>query len=136
MPAEGIVEVDGAEPFVLRPAPLGDGADPSGVTEALTSAFAALREAVEAGRPAVVVLDARDLLGQGAPLDAAVATGLLGMVRTFGIEGRKPGWRVNVVAGAEGEEDAVDAAVAMVAASGLTGQLIEVGGVDLGKVPA
>ena len=50
----------------------------------------------------VVVLAARDLMGQGDPLDAAVATGLLGMVRTFGIEGAKPGWRVNAVAGRRG----------------------------------
>jgi hypothetical protein len=136
MAAEGIVEVDGAAPLVLRPAPLGDGADPGAVTEALTGAFVAIREGLEAGRPVVVVLAAGDLLGQGAPLDAAVATGILGMVRTFGIEGRKPGWRVNVVAGAPGEDDAVEEAVSMVAASRLTGQLIEVGGVDLGKVPA
>jgi hypothetical protein len=136
MAAEGIVERDEGEPLVLRPAPLGDGADPGKVTEALTEGFAAIREAVEAGRPVVVVLGAGDLLGQGAPLDAAVATGLLGMVRTFGIEGRKPDWRVNVVAGTADEGDAVEDAVAMVAASGLTGQLIEVGGTDLGKVPA
>jgi hypothetical protein len=136
MSAEGTVDQGGAEPFVLRPAPLGDGADPALVTETLTGGFASIREAVEAGRPVVVVVDAGDLLGQGAPLDAAVATGLLGMVRTFGIEGRKPGWGVNVVAGTAGEEDAVEAAVAMLAASALSGQLIEVGGVDLGKVPA
>jgi hypothetical protein len=136
MSAETNVDGGGAAPLVLRPAPLGEGADPGGVTAALTEAFAAIRAAVEAGRPVVVVLGAGDLLGQGAPLDAAVATGLLGMVRTFGIEGRKPGWRVNVVAGTPEAGDAVDEAVAMVAASGLTGQLIEVGGTDLGKVPA
>src|SRR6201999_3431072 len=81
------------EPLVLRPEPLGD--DPGTVTTALTAGFAAIRDAVEAERPVVVVLAAGDLLGQGSPLDAAVATGLLGMVRTFGIEGVKPGWHVN-----------------------------------------
>jgi hypothetical protein len=121
-------------PLVLRPEPLRD--DPGAVTGALTSAFTAARDGLEAGRSVVVVLDSGDLLGQGDPLDAAVATGLLGMVRTLGIEGRKPGWRINVVAGVSGEEDAVEATIATVAGSALTGQLLNVGGAELGKVPA
>jgi hypothetical protein len=91
------------------------------------------------------------LLGQGSPLDAAVATGLLGMVRTPAIEGAKPGWRINVVAGAGvaadrpdaggedapgGEQAAVADTVAMLAGSSLTGQLLQVGGANLGKLPA
>jgi hypothetical protein len=124
----------GAEPLVLRPGALGG--DPGEVTAALTEAFAAAREGLEAGRPVVVVLDAGDLLGQGDPLDAAVATGLLGMVRTLGIEGRKPGWRINVVAGVRGEEAAVEETIADLAASSLTGQLLNLGGAELGKVPA
>lgn len=123
------------EPLVLRAAAVG--ADPGGVTTALTDAFVRMREAVEAGRPVVVVLAARDLLGQADPLDAAVATGLLGMVRTFGIEGAKPGWRVNAVAGGEDDDAAIDATVAMLAgAEHVTGQLLSVGGANLGKVPA
>lgn len=129
-----------SEPSVLRPEPLGD--DPGAVTGALTGAFLAAREALEAGRPVVVVLAAGDLLGQGSPLDAAVATGLLGMVRTLGIEGAKPGWRINVVAGpgtAAGgaeEDPAVADTVAMLAGSLVTGQLLQVGGANLGKPPA
>lgn len=118
--------------LVLRPGSVGDVFD--AVTPTLTAAFARAREALEAGRPVAVVLDAGDLLGQGSPLDAAVATGLLGMVRTLGIEGAKPGWRVNVVAGCEGEEAAVEETVAMLAGSSLTGQLLTVGGANLGKV--
>jgi NAD(P)-dependent dehydrogenase (short-subunit alcohol dehydrogenase family) len=110
------------------------GGDPGAVTRVLTEAFVAAREALEAGRPVVIVLAAGDLLGQGDPLDAAVATGLLGMVRTLGIEGAKPGWLINVVAVAEGGDAAPT--VAMLAASGLTGQLLQVGGANLGKVPA
>jgi hypothetical protein len=120
------------EMLVLRPGSVGDDLD--AVTPALTGAFVAAREALEAGRPVAVVLDARDLLGQGSPLDAAVATGLLGMVRTLGIEGVKPGWRVNVVAGGEGDEAVVEETVAMLAGSSLTGQLLQVGGANLGKV--
>ncbi|HEX3359445.1 MAG TPA: hypothetical protein VHS74_00500 [Solirubrobacterales bacterium] len=125
----------GGEPMVLRAAAIGD--DPGAVTAVLTDAFVRIREAVAAARPVVVVLAARDLMGQGDPLDAAVATGLLGMVRTFGIEGAKPGWRVNAVAGGEDDAAAVDATVAMLArAEHVTGQLLSVGGANLGKLPA
>jgi NAD(P)-dependent dehydrogenase (short-subunit alcohol dehydrogenase family) len=127
-------EAAGNEAVVLRAGAVGD--DPAGVTATLTDAFARVREAVEAGHPVVVVVAARDLMGQGDPLDAAVATGLLGMVRTFGIEGAKPGWRVNAVAGGD-DDAAVDATVAMLAgAEHVTGQLLSVGGANLGKLPA
>jgi NAD(P)-dependent dehydrogenase (short-subunit alcohol dehydrogenase family) len=141
------------EPFVLRPGPLGG--DPGEVTRVLAEGFVAVREALEAGHPVVVVVDAGDLLGQGDPLDAAVAAGLLGMVRTLAIEGAKPGWRINVVAGpgivaggekqemavapgeaAADEEDPVALAIATVAESELSGQLLQVGGANLGKLPA
>ena len=131
------------------------GEDPGAVTRVLTDAFVAAREALEARRPVVVVLAAGDLLGQGDPLDAAVATGLLGMVRTLGIEGAKPGWRINVIAGpglaedgeeeefgvapeaeAADEEDPVALTIGMLADSELTGQLLQVGGANLGKLPA
>jgi hypothetical protein len=128
-------EAAGNGPLVLRAGAVGD--DPGGVTAALTDAFVRVREAVEAERPVVVVLAARDLMGQGDPLDAAVATGLLGMVRTFGIEGAKPGWRVNALAGGEDDDAAVEATVAMLAgAEHVTGQLLSVGGANLGKLPA
>jgi hypothetical protein len=126
-----------AEPLVLRPDAPGE--DPGAVSAALTGAFAAAREGLEAGRPVAVVLAARDLMGQGSPLDAAVATGLLGMVRTLAIEGAKPGWRINVVAVGEeegGAEDEVAETVAMLAGSSLTGQLLNLGGANLGKLPA
>jgi hypothetical protein len=129
-PVDG--ERGNAERFVLRPAAVGDDLD--AVTPTLTGAFAEAREALEAGRSVVVVVDARDLLGQGSPLDAAIANGLLGMVRTLGIEGAKPGWRINVVAGDDGDEVEVEEAVAMLAGSSLSGQLLQVGGANLGKV--
>jgi NAD(P)-dependent dehydrogenase (short-subunit alcohol dehydrogenase family) len=128
-------ELKGVEPLVLRPPALGEDVDAVGPT--LTGAFAEIRAALEAGRPVAVVVDAGDLLGQGSPLDAAVATALLGMVRTLGIEGAKPRWRVNVVAGGAGDGRAIDETVALLArSSSLTGQLLQVGGANLGKVPA
>ncbi|MBS1894391.1 MAG: hypothetical protein JST59_24080, partial [Actinobacteria bacterium] len=93
------------------------------------------REALETGRTAGGEDKAREQLGQGAPPDAAIATGLLGMVRTLGIEGVKPGWSINVVAGGADAEAAVEEAVAMLAgSSSVTGQLLQVGGANLGKV--
>jgi hypothetical protein len=127
------VSAEQGDILVLRPGSVGDDLD--AVTPALTGAFVEAREALEAGRRVAVVVDARDLLGQGSPLDAAVATGLLGMVRTLGIEGVKPGWSINVVAEAEGDEAAVEETVAMLArSSSVTGQLLQVGGANLGKV--
>jgi NAD(P)-dependent dehydrogenase (short-subunit alcohol dehydrogenase family) len=123
------------DPLVLRPGPLGD--DPGALTPALTAAFAAAREGLDAGRPVVVMVAARDLLGQGEALDAALATALLGMVRTLAIEGAKPSWRINVVAAGEGDEAAVEETIALLAsASAVTGQLLQLGGANLGKLPA
>jgi hypothetical protein len=128
-------EPKGVEPLVLRPPALGEQIDAVGPT--LSAAFAEVRTALAAGRPVTVVVDAGDLLGQGSPLDAAVATALLGMVRTLGIEGSKAGWRVNVVAGGAGDAAAIDETVALLAGSSfLTGQLLQVGGANLGKLPA
>ncbi|HEY0280799.1 MAG TPA: hypothetical protein VGC32_21245 [Solirubrobacterales bacterium] len=119
-------EASGSEAVVLRAGAVGS--DPVAVTATLTDAFSQMREAVASGRPVVVVLAARDLMGQGDPLDAGVPTGLLGMVRTFGIEGAKPGWRVNAVAGGEDDGAAIDPTVAMLAAAEhVTGQLLSAG---------
>lgn len=123
-----------SEPLVLRPEPAGD--DPGAVGSALTGAFARARDALEAGRAVVFVVGTGDLLGQGDPLDAAVATGLLGMMRTLAIEGARPGWRVNVVAGGAEDGAAIEETVALLGSSSLTGQLLQVGGANLGKLPA
>jgi NAD(P)-dependent dehydrogenase (short-subunit alcohol dehydrogenase family) len=122
------------EGLVLRPAMPGDDLD--AVTPTLTGAFAAVREALAAGRAVAVVVHAADLEGQGTPADAAVVTGLLGMVRTLAIEGAKPGWRVNMIAAGEGEdaEAAVAETAAVLAGSSLSGQLLQTGGANLGKV--
>lgn len=69
------------------------------VADALTQAFTQLREAVLAGQSVIVVLDDRDLLGQGVIADAAVASGMLGLVRAFALEGAGNGWTVNAVTG-------------------------------------
>lgn len=105
------------------------------VTQVLTEAFAAVKEAVSAERPVVILVEDGDLLGQGAVVDASVATGLLGLARAFALEGAKPGWRVNVVSH-RGADDLVAAreAAGWLAGSDLSGQLIRVGTAHLGKV--
>jgi hypothetical protein len=110
-------------------------ADLDSVTKVLTEAFAAVKEAVSAERPVVVLVEDGDLLGQGEIIDASVATGLLGLVRAFALEGAKPGWRVNAVSH-RGADDLVAAreAAEWLAGSDLSGQLIRVGTAHIGKV--
>jgi hypothetical protein len=122
-----------AETLTLSQPAVGEDLDQ--VTDVLTRAFAEVRAAVLEERPVVVVLDDRDLLGQGSVVDAGVAAGLLGLVRAFALEGAKPGWKVNVVT-QRGEEDAQAAqeAADWLAASGLSGQLIRIGTDHLGRV--
>ncbi|HVX32229.1 MAG TPA: hypothetical protein VHA80_03735 [Solirubrobacterales bacterium] len=120
--------------LVYRPTLPGD--DLEALGSALTAAFVEVRAALDAGRPVTVVLRAADLEGQGSPLDAALATGVLGMVRTLAIEGAKPGWRVNVVAGGGDDDGAVEETVALLADPPFSGQLLQTGGANLGKVVA
>jgi hypothetical protein len=110
-------------------------ADLDSVTKVLTEAFVAVKEAVSAERPVVVLLEDGDLLGQDGIIEASVATGLLGLVRAFALEGAKPGWRVNAVSH-RGADDLVAAreAAEWLAGSDLSGQLIRVGTGHIGKV--
>jgi hypothetical protein len=105
------------------------------VTAALSAAFVALRDAMQDERPVVCVVDERDLLGQRSVIDAALATGLVGLARTAALEGAKSGWSVNTVSH-RGDPDsaAVRNAVAWLGGSGLSGQLLRVDGDHLGKV--
>ena len=120
-------------PVVIKQPSLGE--DLEGVTAALTRAFAEARAAVEAGSPVVLLLDDRDLLGQGGVVDASVATAMLGLMRAFALEGAKPDWRVNAVSHrGDPEAEAVAEAVAFLGASGLSGQLLRIGTEHLGKV--
>jgi len=119
-------------PLVIRQQPTAG--DIGAIDGQLTDAFAQMRSAVLDGRPVVVVLEDRDLLGQGHPADAAVATALLGIVRAFALEGARDGWRVNAVA-RRGEDAPVDDAIGgVLAVPTLSGQLIRLGTEHLGKV--
>jgi NAD(P)-dependent dehydrogenase (short-subunit alcohol dehydrogenase family) len=122
-----------AAPLFIRQAELGD--DLEAIAVELTAAFEAIRAALAEERPVVVLVDDADLLGQGEVADAALATGLLGLARSFALEGARRGWKVNTVSrrSAEQEQAAADAA-AWLAASGLSGQLVRAGTDHLGRV--
>lgn len=107
--------------------------DPDAVVAVLTDAFRETREALLDERPVVFLLDDADLLGQGEVAGAAVATGLLGLVRALALEGAKPGWKINAV-GHRGDPDGAREAARGLAESGLSGQLIRLGTDHLGKV--
>lgn len=122
-----------APPLVIRQPSVGDDLDRIG--PALTAVFAEVRAAVLDDVPVVLVLDDRDLLGQGTVGDAGVATGLLGLSRALALEGAKPGWRLNVVSHrGDAYGSAVGEAVSWIGASTLSGQLIRVGTDHLGRV--
>jgi len=119
------------EPLFIREQSVGE--DYERVTRALTDAFSEMRAAVLAERPVVALLDDRDLLGQGTVADAALATGMLGLVRAFALEGARVGWKVNALTH-RGEQDDVDDLLALLAGTGLSGQLIRIGTEHLGRV--
>lgn len=103
------------------------------VRSQLTEAFVATQAAVQAGEPAVLVVHGPDLLGQGSVEDAAVATGLLGLMRAVVFEGARKGWQVNVVA-VDPEEAEPTELVEQVTATGLTGQVLTTSTAGVGKV--
>ena len=87
-------------------------------------------KAVTHGRPAVVIVRDCDLLGHGGAADAALANGLLGLVRALATEGLREQWVVNMLAietdtDAQAEEIAETVAfLSSSAASYVTGQVL------------
>jgi hypothetical protein len=121
---------------VVLEAPAGVGVD--GLEAALLEAFRALRDAVAADRPAVVVLRERDVLAHGDEFDAALAHGLIGLVRAFATEGSRPGWRVNALSVPDDlDEDARSTWLERLSEpAGASGVVVRLGEVHLGKVGA
>lgn len=109
----------------------------AGLAEALTASFEAVRAALDASRPVVIVVDDADLCGSGDPAQAALAAGLLGLARALAIEGREQGWRIAVLA----TTPAVTAAERGIWLDALersplaSGSLLRLGGEHLGKAP-
>jgi hypothetical protein len=105
------------------------------ITPVLTDVFEAMRDALLAGRPVVVLLEDRDLLGQGDVDAAAVANGVLGLVRALAMEGARDGWVINAVTHRDGQGPVQATVAALANVGGLSGQLLRVGSAQLGKVP-
>jgi NAD(P)-dependent dehydrogenase (short-subunit alcohol dehydrogenase family) len=118
-------------PLVLHQVPVRDVA---AVGRALNDAFDAVREAVPAGRPVIVVVRDDDLLGQRSPEDAALAAALLGMVRALAMEGASRGWQVNAVSHGDGDGPLEETIRWLGTAPGVTGQLLRVTTDHLGRV--
>ena len=100
----------------------------------LTEAFAATQEAVLTNAPVVFVVSACAVLGRSKPLDAAVATGLLGGVRALAYERRETDCYATVVAvGAGVEPRSVAAAIDLLLTTrGANGQIFPLGTEHLG----
>ncbi|MGM7648750.1 hypothetical protein ACSVDM_27905 [Nocardia sp. JW2] len=108
--------------------------DWSAAEDELAEAFALTREAVLADAPVVYVVRAAAILGRGAPLDAAVATGLLGGARALAFERRKNDCYVSVLAVGAGIEPATvaESIELLVATRGANGQIFPLGTDHLG----
>jgi hypothetical protein len=102
--------------------------DLDGLEDELARAFMTVREAEE---PVVVALDDADVAGVGDPAAAALAHGLLGLVRALAIEGRAIA-ALAVPADLPPEER--EAWIERLA--GASGTFVRLGTDQLGRVPA
>ena len=101
----------------------------------LLRGFRDLVEALQGGRPAIVVLREEDVASQGEPAAAALAHALLGLVRALATEGARQGWIINAVSVDE-EIDSSPWLEFLGQSHGLNGALVRLGSRHLGKVPA
>ncbi len=111
--------------------------DWAGTREELTTVFHAARAASVAGAPVVFIVSADALLGRRGPTEAMAATGIVSAARTLAAEHRKAATPVNCLATVD------DSPVEVVARwceilltggpDGPTGELIQLGGVQVGK---
>jgi NAD(P)-dependent dehydrogenase (short-subunit alcohol dehydrogenase family) len=104
--------------------------------DTLLAAFLTVREALTGGGAVVVVVRDADLLGHGQSADAALAGGLVGMVRALAIEGVRDGWQINALAlsGAVSDEQREIWIERLVEPAGATGELFRLGELHLGRV--
>jgi NAD(P)-dependent dehydrogenase (short-subunit alcohol dehydrogenase family) len=103
----------------------------------LARAFEYMRRAVLDGFAVVVELDETAVEGQGDVASAALAHGLLGLVRAFALEGRKHGWRVSAISSTADTNAAERVAWTerLADSEEATGTLLRLGGQHLGRVP-
>jgi len=103
----------------------------------LDEVFRLTQEAVLSGEPIVYVIHEPAVWGHATPLRSALATALMGGMRSAAVEGARAGLTANVVA----TDDNVDPAqladtIEFLQTSGLTGQLLTCGTTHLGRPAA
>jgi len=114
-----------------------DPADWAALEAELDEVFRLTQQAVLAGEPIVYVVHEPAIWGHVGPLRAALATALMGGMRSAAVEGARSGLAANAVATDEGVDPAqLAAAIEFLLASGLTGQLITCGTTHLGRPAA
>jgi hypothetical protein len=103
----------------------------------LNRIFQLSQEAVLAGVPVVYVIHEPSIWGHDAPLRAALATALMGGMRSGAIETARAGVAFNAIAVSD-DVDLADLArnVSFLLASSLTGQLLTAGSTHLGRPAA
>jgi hypothetical protein len=102
----------------------------------LLECYRLTHRAAAAGAPVVYVLSAAHLLGQGGVSGAALAGALLSGMRALAMEGARGGTRANGVAVAEPLDMASVGrwVAALLRDESVNGELVRVGGAQLGKV--
>lgn len=105
--------------------------------DGLTAVYRVAKDAAVAGSPVVFIVSADALLGRTGPLDAMAAAGVVSASRTLAVELRKQGVPVNCLAAAADTPGATLAVWAKRLLEGgptdPTGELIQLGGVQIGK---
>lgn len=114
-----------------------DPADWDALEAALDDVFRLTQQAVLAGEPIVYVVHEPSIWGHDAPLRAALATALLGGMRSAAIELTRAGIPVNAVAvGDDADPARVARLVAFLREGDLTGQVLTAGDTHLGRPAA
>lgn len=121
---------------VFQPNDVGD--DWDRVASELRAAFEVSKAAAIARHPVVYVVSSDALLGRTGTGNAMVATGLLSAARTLAAEMRRDGVAVNVLGiASDSPADAIATWVRhLLAPAGPTGELVQLGGTQIGKALA
>ncbi|MEX2280842.1 MAG: hypothetical protein WEA76_12250 [Acidimicrobiia bacterium] len=133
--AAGVTEGELGDPTVIA-CPSGHHAWPS-MLDSLTVVFEKSQAAAIAGSSVVYVVSSDALLGRTGPLDAMAANGVVSAARTLAAELRKAGVPVNCLGVGDDTPPAavVEWAVRLLDAGvdGPTGELVQLGGAQIGK---
>lgn len=133
--AAGIEPSDPGAPTVIAAPRATDAWDET--LDGLTRLFRVSKAAAEQGASVVFVVAVEALLGRTGALDAMAATGVVSAARTLALELKKQGAVVNCVATTDTTppDEAARWVVRLLEASpeGPTGELIQLGGAQIGK---